>query len=111
MGIGLREHARGQGYGREALALLTGWLFEHAAAHVIEGDTDPANAAMPAVFHRAGRAGLDRGPSSAANGPSTGSPGRTGWLREVRGGLLAEQQDDRAQPDEPAHRVGRDRPG
>jgi RimJ/RimL family protein N-acetyltransferase len=54
VGIGLREHARGRGHGREALALLTGWLFEHAAAQVIEGDTDPANAAMRAVFHRAG---------------------------------------------------------
>lgn len=54
VGIGLREHARGQGHGREALALLTDWLFEHAAAQVIEGDTDPANAAMRAVFHRAG---------------------------------------------------------
>jgi RimJ/RimL family protein N-acetyltransferase len=54
VGIGLREHVRGQGHGREALALLTDWLFEHAAAHVIEGDTDPANAAMRAVFHRAG---------------------------------------------------------
>lgn len=54
VGIGLREHARSQGHGREALALLTGWLFEHAAAQVIEGDTDPANAAMRAVFQRAG---------------------------------------------------------
>ena len=54
MGIGLREHAQGQGHGREALALLTGWLFEHAAAQVIESDTDPANAAMRAVFHRVG---------------------------------------------------------
>jgi RimJ/RimL family protein N-acetyltransferase len=54
VGIGLREHARGQGHGREALTLLTGWLFEHAAAEVVEGATDPANAAMRAVFQRAG---------------------------------------------------------
>ncbi len=54
VGIGLREHARGRGYGREALALLTGWLFEHAGAEVIEGATDPANAAMRAVFQRSG---------------------------------------------------------
>jgi len=54
VGIGLREHARGQGYGREALDLLTGWLFGHAAAEVVEGSTDPANAAMRAVFQRAG---------------------------------------------------------
>jgi RimJ/RimL family protein N-acetyltransferase len=54
LGIGLREHARGHGHGREALALLTGWLFEYAAAQVIEGATDPANAAMRAVFQRVG---------------------------------------------------------
>jgi RimJ/RimL family protein N-acetyltransferase len=54
MGIGLREHARGQGYGREALDLFTGWLFGHAGAEVVEGSTDPANAAMRAVFQRAG---------------------------------------------------------
>jgi RimJ/RimL family protein N-acetyltransferase len=54
VGIGLREHAQGQGHGREALALLTGWLFEHAGAQVVESATDPANAAMRAVFHRVG---------------------------------------------------------
>jgi RimJ/RimL family protein N-acetyltransferase len=54
VGIGLREHARGQGYGREALDLFTGWLFRHASAEVVEGSTDPANAAMRAVFQRAG---------------------------------------------------------
>jgi RimJ/RimL family protein N-acetyltransferase len=54
VGIGLREHAQGQGHGREALALLTGWLFGHAAAQVVESETDPANAAMRAVFRRAG---------------------------------------------------------
>jgi RimJ/RimL family protein N-acetyltransferase len=54
VGIGLREHARGQGHGREALALLTDWLFEHAAAQVVESATDPANAPMRAVFRRAG---------------------------------------------------------
>ena len=50
VGIGLREGARGKGYGREALALLTDWLFEHAAAEVVEAPTDPANVAMRAVF-------------------------------------------------------------
>jgi RimJ/RimL family protein N-acetyltransferase len=54
VGIGLREHARGRGHGREALDLLTGWLFRHAAAQVVEGSTDPANAPMRAVFQRAG---------------------------------------------------------
>jgi RimJ/RimL family protein N-acetyltransferase len=54
LGIGLREHTRGQGHGREAVALLTSWLFEHAAAQVIEGATDPANIAMRTAFRRAG---------------------------------------------------------
>ncbi len=54
LGIGLREHARGQGHGREALALLTGWLFGHAGATVIEAATDHANIAMRTVFQRAG---------------------------------------------------------
>ncbi len=54
VGIGLREAARGQGYGREALTLLTDWLFEHAAAEVVEAPTDPANVAMRTVFQRAG---------------------------------------------------------
>ncbi len=54
IGIGLREHVRGRGYGREALDLLTGWLFAHAAAEAVQGSTDAANAAMRAVFRRAG---------------------------------------------------------
>jgi RimJ/RimL family protein N-acetyltransferase len=53
-GIGLQESARGQGYGREALALLTDWLFEHAAADAVEASTDPANIAMRTVFERVG---------------------------------------------------------
>jgi RimJ/RimL family protein N-acetyltransferase len=54
VGIGVRKHMRGRGYGREALVLLTGWLFEHAAAEVVEAPTDPANLAMRTVFLRAG---------------------------------------------------------
>jgi RimJ/RimL family protein N-acetyltransferase len=54
IGIGLRAEARGQGHGREALVLLTDWLFEHAAAVVVEAPTDPANTAMRTVFQRAG---------------------------------------------------------
>jgi RimJ/RimL family protein N-acetyltransferase len=54
VGIGLREDARGKGYGREALTLLTDWLFEHAAARAVEASTDPANAAMRTVFRKAG---------------------------------------------------------
>ena len=55
VGIGLQEEARSKGYGREALALLTDWLFEHAAAEVVEASTDPANVAMRTVFQRVGR--------------------------------------------------------
>ena len=54
VGIGLREHARGQGFGREALALLTDWLFEHAGAERVEAPTDPVNVAMRTVFERVG---------------------------------------------------------
>ena len=54
VGIDLRENARNKGYGREALALLTDWLFEHAAAEVAEAGTDPANSAMRTVFRKVG---------------------------------------------------------
>jgi RimJ/RimL family protein N-acetyltransferase len=54
IGIGLRAQSRGSGYGREALMLLTDWLFEQAAASRVEAPTDPANAAMRAVFGHAG---------------------------------------------------------
>ncbi len=54
VGIGLREAARGRGYGREALTLLTGWLFSDAGAEVVRAETDPANVAMRTVFERCG---------------------------------------------------------
>ena len=54
LGIDLREKARNKGYGREALALLTDWLFEHAAAEAVGASTDPANVAMRTVFQRVG---------------------------------------------------------
>jgi RimJ/RimL family protein N-acetyltransferase len=54
VGIGLKENARSKGYGREALALLTDWLFEHAAAEAVESSTDPANVAMRTVFQKVG---------------------------------------------------------
>jgi RimJ/RimL family protein N-acetyltransferase len=54
VGISLDGAVRGKGYGREALALLTGWLFEHAAAQVVEAPTDPGNAPMRAVFGHVG---------------------------------------------------------
>jgi RimJ/RimL family protein N-acetyltransferase len=54
LGIDLREEARNKGHGREALALLTDWLFEHAAAEAVGASTDPANVAMRTVFQRVG---------------------------------------------------------
>jgi L-amino acid N-acyltransferase YncA len=54
VGIGLREATRGRGYGREALRLLTDWLFEHAGAERVEAPTDPLNVAMRTVFDRVG---------------------------------------------------------
>src|ERR1700761_980998 len=54
LGIGLQRDMRGQGYGREAVTLLTDWLFEHAGAQLVEAGTDPANHAMRAVFRHVG---------------------------------------------------------
>ena len=54
VGIGLRESQRGKGYGREAITLLTGWLFDHAGARAVQAPTDPANVAMRTVFDRIG---------------------------------------------------------
>jgi RimJ/RimL family protein N-acetyltransferase len=54
LGIGLRGDMRGKGYGRQAVALLTDWLFDHADAQLVEAGTDPANHAMRAVFRRVG---------------------------------------------------------
>ncbi len=54
LGIGLREHARGSGYGREAVALLTDWLFREVEARRVQAPTDPENLAMQAVFGRVG---------------------------------------------------------
>jgi RimJ/RimL family protein N-acetyltransferase len=54
IGIGLRQRIRGQGYGREAMMLLTDWLFAAAGAVVVEAPTDPQNIAMRTVFDRIG---------------------------------------------------------
>ena len=54
IGIGLRQRIRGQGYGREAMTLLTDWLFSHGGAAVVEAPTDPRNVAMRTVFDRIG---------------------------------------------------------
>jgi GNAT superfamily N-acetyltransferase len=77
-GIALREEARGQGYGREALALLTGWLFEHAGAQAVEARR--IRATWPCGRYSSGSAGpsLARSPSMTGSGSCTGSPGSNG---------------------------------
>jgi RimJ/RimL family protein N-acetyltransferase len=54
VGIGLLEPMRGKRYGREALALLTRWLFENGDAKRVQASTDPLNVTMRAVFERVG---------------------------------------------------------
>jgi RimJ/RimL family protein N-acetyltransferase len=64
LGILLYDPAdRGRGFGREAVALLTGWLFEQAGAARVQAGTAVDNAAMRRVLERLGFAceGVMRG--------------------------------------------------
>ena len=54
IGIALEPAARGRGVGREALALLTDYLFEHEGAERVETPTDVDNVAMRTVNERVG---------------------------------------------------------
>ena len=45
---------RGRGYGREAVDLLTEWLFDVAGAERVQAGTDARNANMRAVLERLG---------------------------------------------------------
>ena len=74
VGIWLRENQRGKGYGREAVTLLTGWLFEHAGAQAVQAPTDPANVAMRTVLDRAAGPWPARSASTAGGGSCTGCP-------------------------------------
>lgn len=49
-----RSQDRGKGYGREAVALLTAWLFEIAGAERVQAGTEVTNSAMRAVLKRLG---------------------------------------------------------
>lgn len=49
-----RPSSRGKGYGREAVELLTTWLFEQGLAERVQAGTDAGNAAMRAVLERLG---------------------------------------------------------
>ncbi len=55
LGIVLYDSAdRGRGYGVEAVALLTGWLFEQAQAARVQASTAVSNARMRRVLERLG---------------------------------------------------------
>ena len=55
VGIVLYDPAdRGKGYGMEAVALLTGWLFEQAGAARVQAGTAVGNPAMRRVLERLG---------------------------------------------------------
>ena len=55
IGIELWETAdRGRGLGRQAVTLLTTYLFDEEGAHRVQGSTDVANAAMRRVFEALG---------------------------------------------------------
>lgn len=49
-----RETDRGKGYGRDAVELLTGWLFDHALAERVQAGTDADNGPMRLVLERLG---------------------------------------------------------
>jgi RimJ/RimL family protein N-acetyltransferase len=49
-----RQRDRGKGYGREAVELLTAWLFEVAGADRVQAGTDSSNQAMRAVLDHLG---------------------------------------------------------
>ena len=54
IGIVLAPSARGRGVGREAVALLTSYLFEHEGAERVETPTDVENVPMRSVNERLG---------------------------------------------------------
>jgi hypothetical protein len=45
-----RAEDRGKGYGREAVELLTGWLFGNCGAERVQAGTDAGNTAMRVVL-------------------------------------------------------------
>ena len=61
---------RGNGYGGEAVELLTAWLFEAGRAERVQASTDAGNAAMRAVLERLGfrLEGIMRGYGAMSDG-------------------------------------------
>lgn len=71
LGISIFDPAdRGKGYGREAVALITSFLFE-SDAHRVQASTDVSNGAMRAVLERMGFAleGVLRSFMPSSTGP------------------------------------------
>jgi RimJ/RimL family protein N-acetyltransferase len=64
---------RGNGYGAEAVELLTRWLFETGKAERVQASTDAGNAAMRAVLERLGFQfeGILRGYGALSDGTRT----------------------------------------
>ena len=90
VGIGLRENARNKGYGREALALLTDWLFEHAAAEAAEASPLPLMWSMRTVCRSVGWMPAGSLTSRwAVSCSCTELPGRSGRPASARAGLKA----------------------
>ena len=55
LGVAVFDPAdRGKGIGSAAVALLTGWLLEHAGSVRVQGGTAVGNTAMRGVFERLG---------------------------------------------------------
>jgi RimJ/RimL family protein N-acetyltransferase len=55
IGVGLyEEQDRGKGYGREAVELLTTWLFQTGGAHRVQATTDVGNTPMRTVLEHLG---------------------------------------------------------
>jgi RimJ/RimL family protein N-acetyltransferase len=52
LGVSVFDGSRGRGYGREAIELLTAYVFERQGAHRVQLATDVANAPMRAILER-----------------------------------------------------------
>lgn len=100
-----RRQDHGKGYGREAVALLTTWLFDQAGAERVQAGTEVGNAAMRTVLERLGfrLEGIMRGYGSLSDGSRTdGGYVRCSTARVDRATRIATRSilgpDDRAAP-------------
>jgi RimJ/RimL family protein N-acetyltransferase len=94
IGISLFRGERGRGYGREAVALLSGYLFRDGGAHRIQGSTSLDNAAMRRVFEAVGwqLEGVLRGfmplPDGSREDYALYAVTRDDWARNASSGSL-----------------------